>query len=488
MGEAKNKTRRRKERAALSRNMRRQRFDLMAIGARRSMSRLASEELSYWSDHQERVIGLVFRDRIDHDFGWILMARDKIGRFRCTRLDCNLKSQDFATAALREQIAIAVEENDFVALGDQEDETNYPVDLLAVPPGTDPNKLHPFFRILLEEPGRAPARAVLKEIGPWLAPSDPHFVSEFQFNQFDQRLWELYLWATFRELGFDITQPEAPDFLCSAPGIAFTVEATTVAPSMSGPLANHPDPKTQEEMAEFLAHYMPMKFGSSLTSKLNKKNKDGQSYWERGETADKPFILAIADFHIPGDTDNVGSMTYTQSALWPYLYGHRMTWEYVEGQLVVKAAKAEKHEYGGKTVPSGFFDLPGAENISAVLFSNAGTLSKFDRIGVSAGFCPIDHRYYRFGVKFNPDPNVIVGVPFSVEVDDKFYRENWSDELQIFHNPNARRSLSPKDFAGITQHYFKDGNHYSLTPDGTPLASRTMILRIVDGEQAKDVV
>jgi hypothetical protein len=27
--------------------------------------------------------------------------------------------------------------------------------------------------------------AVFKEIGPWLAPSDPHFVQEFQFTQFD---------------------------------------------------------------------------------------------------------------------------------------------------------------------------------------------------------------------------------------------------------------------------------------------------------------
>jgi hypothetical protein len=60
-----------------------------------------------------------------------------------------------------------------------------------------------------------------------------------------------------------------------------------------------------------------MKFGSSLTSKLNKKDKDGAPYWERGAAAGKPFMLAIADFHVPGDTENVGSMTYTQSALWP---------------------------------------------------------------------------------------------------------------------------------------------------------------------------
>ena len=86
----------------------------------------------------------------------------------------------------------------------------------------------------VEGPGREPARAAIREIGPWLAPSDPNFVRQFQFDQFDQRLWELYLWAAFRELGFDVVQSEAPDFQCSGPGIAFTVEATTAAASTSG--------------------------------------------------------------------------------------------------------------------------------------------------------------------------------------------------------------------------------------------------------------
>ena len=193
--------------------MRPARFNLFAIGTRRSPTRLMSEECSYWSDTEERVLGLVFRDTHDDDYGWILLARDKIGRFRSVDLDSSLTTEAYVTAALRERIAVAVEAGDFLALGDQEDETNYPVDLLQVPPGTDPAAFHPNFRVVMETSGRAPSRAVFKEIGPWLAPSDPHFVSEFQFKQFDQRLWELYLWAAFRELGFDIEQPEAPDFL-----------------------------------------------------------------------------------------------------------------------------------------------------------------------------------------------------------------------------------------------------------------------------------
>jgi hypothetical protein len=386
---------------------------------------------------------------------------------------------------MRERIAKALEDPKLAELGLQADEPNEPVDLLRVPPDADRSKLHPHFKILLEDPGRAPARAVFKEIGPWLAPSDPHFINEFQFKQFDQRLWELYLWATFRELGFDITQPEAPDFMCRGQGVEFTVEATTVGPSKDGPLAAHPDPKTPEELREFLTHYMPMKFGSSLTSKLNKKNKAGESYWERGETANKPFVLAIADFHIPGSKEEPGSMTYTQSALWPYLYGHRLDWEKIDGKLVITPVKNTEHHYAGKKIPTGFFDLPGAENVSAVLFSNAGTLAKFDRMGVAAGFAAPGHKYYRVGLAYDSDPNAVVGKSFVREVNATDYEEFWSDELQLFHNPNAKHPFKRDTFAGFTQHYFTDGKPSSVSVEGTAVASRTMIFRLQGGVETK---
>ena len=130
-----------------------------------------------------------------------------------------------------------------MALGTQGDETNHTTDVLTVSPGTKPEELRPNFKLLLDTPGRAPARAVFKKLGPWLAPSDPHFVKEFQNKHFDQRLWELYLWAVFRELGYDVTQPEVPDFHIVSPRGEFTVEATTCAPSEGGVLAEHPDPK-----------------------------------------------------------------------------------------------------------------------------------------------------------------------------------------------------------------------------------------------------
>lgn len=480
MGQAKLKRHLWEKHRKLSRPMSKARFNIFAIGTRMSPTRHMAEEVSYWTDQEERVLGLVFRDTTDDDFGWILLARDRLGRFRSVDLAVSLRSLDYATIGLRKRIAKAIEEDDLLALGHQDDETNYAANLLELPESTNFERLHPHFRVLFEEPSRAPARAVFREIGPWLTPSDPHFVSEFQFSQFDQRLWEIYLWSALREIGFDITQPEAPDFLCRAPGVEFTAEATTVTASTSGALLKHPDPKTPEEMRSFLSDYMPMKFGSSLTSKLNKKNAAGESYWERGETAGKPFVLAIADFHKSGGVGDRegGSMPYTQSAIWPYLYGSRVDWEMLNGTLVSRAVPVESFTYNGKVIPAGFFDLPGAENISAVLFSNAGTLAKFDRMGVSAGFDAPGHRYFRVGLRLDPDPNAIHGRPFEEEIVPDRYSEGWADELQLFHNPNATHPLRKGVFTGITQHLFEDGQHVSYSSSEPVLSSRTLIMKI----------
>ncbi|WP_201830901.1 hypothetical protein [Microvirga zambiensis] len=51
---------------------------------------------------------------------------------------------------------------------------------------------------------------------------------------------------------------------------------------------------------------------------------------------------------------------------------HCRLYELEEDRLVVKPQRIANHEYRGKVVPSGFFNQPKAENVSAVLFSTAG--------------------------------------------------------------------------------------------------------------------
>ncbi len=458
--------------------MSRHRFNLYAIGTRYSRLYRIFEEVSWWSSPDERIIASTGRDMIDDDYSWAMLVRDAIGRFRAVKVDCSYPSLSAAERALWKAMADTLQSEDLIKLGNQGDETNLPIDLLRLPTDVDPAILHPYFRILLEDRSRAPARAVIREIGPWLTPNDPHLVDEFQKKGFDQRLWEIYLWAALREFGFDVVPLEAPDFLCRSPAITFTVEATTVAPSTMGPLAEHPDPKTQDEIDAFLRDYMPMKYGSALISKLRKTNSGGLHYWEREESLGKPFLIAIADFHKPADRDGLGSMTYTQSALWEYLYGQRIRWKFDEnGKLVINAEDIEEHRYGEKVVPSGFFDDPLAENVSAVLFSNAGTLSKFDRMGIVAGFTVPGDRYTRIGMKVNADPNATIGNMFSADVMAPNYREFWTDEIQVFHNPNAKYPLPFEALLGATHHFIKDGRLRSWGPEGAILSSYSVILR-----------
>ena len=124
-----------------------------------------------------------------------------------------------------------------------------------------------------------------------------------------------FICGQLSEIGLDVEQLEAPDFQCRAPGIDFTVEATTVAPSTTGPLADHPNPTTQEEINLFLRDYMPIKFGSALSSKLRRTNKYGLHYWEREESKGKAIPLAIADYHKPAADGAFGSMTHPIGAV-----------------------------------------------------------------------------------------------------------------------------------------------------------------------------
>jgi hypothetical protein len=285
-----------------------------------------------------------------------------------------------------------------------------------------------------------------------------------------------------REGGYEVTHGEAPDFRVNAPGLEFTIEATTVAPSRDGVLAEHPNPRTLEEITAFLADYMPIKYGSSLTKKLNRRSAAGKAYWEEDGAAGLPFVIAVADFHKPSSNDEPGSMTYTQSAIWPYLYRFTTNLEVVDGKPVITRRDLKSHTFKGKTIESGFFGLPGAENVSAVLFSNAGTLAKFDRIGVLAGYGAPNHKYLRTGYRYDPDPNALTGKHFVEEVADG-YSEGWADELQVFHNANALRPLAQECFGALTQHFFENGEIVTCTGINSVISSFSVIVHFSGDSQ-----
>jgi hypothetical protein len=450
-------------------------FDLLAIGTRLPITRVMSTELSWWSDLDEQILGTVFLDTSDHDYGWALLVRDEVGQFRWAEGNVSIPSERVATAELRIAIANKSLTPGFNGVEPQGDERGTPLDLFR-DRGVPDERLHRHYRDLRDRPGRLPARKVLEAISPWLITSDPHLVKEFQESQFDQRLWEIYLWAMFRDQGYDVRHRVAPDLKVTSPWFAFSIEATTVGPSSVGPLAAHPEPTTPEEIDAFLVDYMPMKFGSPLTAKLNKLDAQGRHYWEKEGVEDLPFVLAIADFHKEGGEWAPASMTYSQGGLYTYLYGLRLCANVVDGQETFHDEPVVEHRYNGKVVPSGFFNLPSAENVSAVLFSNAGTIAKFDRMGVLAGFTPEKHTYYRIGSLFDPDPDAMIGIPFMVNISDPQYDEYWGDEVQVLHNPRALRPLPPRFLPDAAHIWFRDGKLFADALPGRVLSSFTLVL------------
>jgi hypothetical protein len=60
---------------------------------------LCHEELSWWATADDRVLGVVIRDKIDDDFSWVILMRHPGGVFRAVDLATNMPSTEVAADA-----------------------------------------------------------------------------------------------------------------------------------------------------------------------------------------------------------------------------------------------------------------------------------------------------------------------------------------------------------------------------------------------------
>lgn len=242
------------------------------------------------------------------------------------------------------------------------------------------------------------------------------------------------------------------------------MEAVTVGPTrINGAIVPPPLTDTPEQQRAYLKEYMPIKFGSALYSKL------GKEYWKRPNVAGKPFLLAIADFSSPG------SMIHTRSALELYLYGIEHEGQHDEsGKLIISPRRVAEHRWGEKVIPSGFFDQPGAENVSAVFCNNSGTASKFNRMGVLGGFGSGRVFMMREGTAVDHDPHALEPKLFRALVNAPGYSEQWIEGASVYHNPNAIHPCPEEWFPGAAHHrILPDEQMLSTTPDFHPFGSVT---------------
>jgi hypothetical protein len=335
----------------------------------------------------------------------------------------------------------------------------------------DATAVNPKFDLLRSTWSHYPALLTIGETYLALDRPDANFVQDFQTEGFDARLWELYLFAAFREQAIRVSQRHpSPDFHLERDGRTLFVEAVTansegsrIQPmTLPNPAPTDLDERTLGEPA--------VRFAKSLKSKMDRR------YWELPHVIDQPFALAIGDFH------QAGSMTWSLQALQSYLYGVRTVLEHDEKRTKRARAEPVTQLHSVQPIPAGLFRQPEARHLSAVIGSNAGTLTKFNRMGYLAGWKLPGLTMERSGIFFSHEGNRLEPKDFRFDLDDPTYQklwpfgECWCLELEVYHNPQALHPIPREFFPGATHFFERDGEIVFEGPwENRVLASVTLL-------------
>ena len=422
------------------------------------------EEREWYADQDDSVLGVLTWDKQDHDWGYVILGRDERALFRAIDQDVSRPDADTARKELHLKLShYSITGEKVFPQGDRIIKKKFEI-FKQVVLG---DKLDENFRMLAEGKGYSSAREIMAEIAYSFEDTDGNYIQQFQTTAFDARLWELFVYAFLHENQFSIDRRfPAPDYLCEKHGNTIFLEAVTVNPTQGGGTFQA-SPETEADR-EKLADYAAIKFGSALFSKLAKH------YWELEHVKGKPLVLAIADFH------QSHSMLWTHPSLWQYLYGMKADQKATAGGSGLSLRRIVEHTYGDKRIPSGFFFQPECENVSAVLFSNSGTVSKFNRMGELAGFGDPGVKMTRIGKCYDYDRDSLKPKDFTLYIEADKCSETWSEGVSIFHNPNAKYPLDASLFPTVGHHYLKDGKIDSYLPEFFPLVSVTQVITIRD--------
>jgi hypothetical protein len=299
---------------------------------------------------------------------------------------------------------------------------------------------------------------------------DANWVSDCQTANFHTRLWEAYLIACFREQGCLVAQDlVSPDFHVSdSSGRQAWVEAVT---ANAEPFDHsNAEPVSTPDFLELQTGSAAVRFARTIRSKLQRR------YDLLPHVDGIPFAIALADYHSPG------SMVWSRNALPAYLYGVHMFIEQKDGEPV-GLMKSHSMLLGDDAIRSGLFLDPENSGISAVIFSNDGTISKFNRMGFLAGVRQDGVAMERAGVIFSRVPGAAQGGLFRYDITSAEYAalwppagETWSAELDVYHNPLAKYPLA-FDLLPECTHWFQQGEDIlcRYSNENSVLGSRTLI-------------
>ena len=394
-----------------------------------------------WRDAEGRACGIATRDDLSGLFGLIVMRR---------RVD-----QVWVVTAQQDGFASLREAKSLIE----------PLLREGAPPEPLPANTAPR-PALYDLQGRAPGstfnllRAQTHQRAGWilnqlylaLPNPDKNWASDCQTTNFHTRLWEAQLLASFREQGLLVTQPhESPDFrIENRRGGEAWVEAVTANPPVPYDHVNAPRSLPPQGREELFFGPAALRFAKTLGNKL------ARNYHTLPHVAGKPFMIALADFQAPA------SMTWSREGLIGYLYGQGAQVTEIDGVAVATSVSAT-HLHGPSAFPAGLFADDRHAELSAVIFSNACSTGKLNRVMASAAGPPEGLRYVRMGRFFHRDPGALEGIPFCLDVAGEEYRslwpqgyEPWTAEMEVFHNPFARHPALFELLPEAT-HWFDEG-------------------------------
>ena len=435
----------------------RNRANILLLFTRDPFAKTIVEELEYYISDDDVLVGFVAKDRIDETFHACLFDRDSRHKYCLVdvTIDCDTIME--ARRALEKKMQSYVRNN--VAL-QREKPAN---DFFA--PVAKPKQWHPAFKMLKDNGFFYAAKKVIEELSYHFEDRDGNFVDQLQSkNGFDARIWELYLWCYLREEEFNFNYDhEAPDFMVEKSGQGVAIEAVHI--NRKQKTDDDYNTFSYDEKKSKLENEIPLLYGSSLYSKL-KHTYDSHLYWELEHVKDKPLLYAIADFH--GDM----SMTWSFPGIVSILYGiDQKAFLNENGSIDLVNEAGRVFQKKDVDIQPLFLDEQ-FRRVSAVMFSTCGTLSKFNRMGVQAGYGNRNYTLFEIKMCYNSAPDAIV--PDVVgHVIDETCNETWADGIQIFHNPFADIPLDPSLFPHAGHHFYKDGVLHSNTPHNHIISTMT---------------
>ncbi|WP_041946671.1 hypothetical protein [Variovorax paradoxus] len=304
--------------------------------------------------------------------------------------------------------------------------------------------LHPRFRLLRDRAEFAPARGLVSELHRGeIRDMRPDYFAHLQGKDFDDALFELFLFALFKAAGHRVDlKHDAPAFLLAKASTTAAVDAFTVGTPVIGAEAQAtsrrlvvPDPQSHG-------------LGGILFRRLH------QQRWRAPHADGHPFVLAIQDF-------DHGLARGAPSALLHFLFGG-------PGQL----------QELGDLFPDGFFGHQEAEHVSGVFFCNDATITKFNRLGQEEHAASAA-RMLRHGACLAENGDASTPAGYAYEVGQRgAQREQWNEGTVLIHNPFALHPLPPDWLGASAEMTCKDGQTTECFAHGFhPFSSTTELLR-----------